>query len=84
MDTPISLSAGRLSFQISSGGCCLLVTCNDQYIKICREFERSCDETTEILGLRSGASKLRESESGSNVEESESDTEAGKREIKAE
>jgi len=49
---------------------------------IIREFERSCDEAPESLELRSGASKLRDS--GSNVEESESETEAVKGEIKAE
>ena len=42
-----------------------------------REFERSCDEIHEIL--RSGASRLSESESGSNVEEGESDTNSAKR-----
>jgi len=49
---------------------------------IIREFERSCDEAPESLELRSGASKLRDS--GSNVEESESETEAVRGEIKAE
>jgi len=46
---------------------------------IIREFERSCDETPESLELRSGSSK----ESGSNVEDSKSETDAGKKEIKA-
>ena len=44
-----------------------------------REFEGSCNESLE---LRSGSSKP--GESGSNVEESESDTDEGKKKVKAE